>query len=231
MRLTQQNSNYEISYKAIMIAVGILGALLPGIVLLITFSIGKCSSVQYSLSHYYYTIAGDVFVGLLTAIALFLIAYKGPEFQDNLFTNIAGLLALLIAFFPSTNNEDVKCFLFELSNNKFVTTVHFTAATFFLLILSGISLFLFTKTKGKKTREKELRNKFYYVCGAMIFLSIIVLALFYNIDSLTPYVESYHLTFWLEWMALFSFGLSWLIKGGFILRDKGTINTVNHLRN
>ena len=66
-----------ISYQALRRAVGCLGISLPFAVITGNYFFGHCMHIQDSISHYYYTITGSLFVGILCANAMFLIAYKG----------------------------------------------------------------------------------------------------------------------------------------------------------
>lgn len=57
---------------------------------------------QGSISAYYYTPARSVFVGTLVAVGLVLIVIKGEGLED-LFLNLAGMLAPVVAFVPTTS--------------------------------------------------------------------------------------------------------------------------------
>jgi hypothetical protein len=43
----------------------------------------------------------DVFVGILWAVGLFLISYKGYDSTDNWVTNLSGIFAIGVALFPT----------------------------------------------------------------------------------------------------------------------------------
>jgi hypothetical protein len=65
----RQSKLYIMSFWMMRLVVGILGLSIGILLPLITGIFTKCLFVQESISHYYYTIAGDVFVGLLCAAA------------------------------------------------------------------------------------------------------------------------------------------------------------------
>src|SRR5664279_3761612 len=100
------SENDILTFRRIRKAIGYLGISLPfalGILSLIPFF---KTSVQDSISYYYYTNLREVFTGVLCAVGLFLIRYKGyenPVFwkNDNIMTNAAGCMALGIALFPT----------------------------------------------------------------------------------------------------------------------------------
>lgn len=91
--------------------------------------------------------------------------------------------------------------------------VHGTLAA--LLTLAYFSLFLFTMTdsrKGPPTAQKLKRNVVYRVCGYTI-LSV-------SYKPIAEKIPSLHPVFWLDSLAVEAFGVSWLVKGETILKDK-----------
>lgn len=215
----QKPSTFVISFLTLRKAIGILGVTLPAILLLGTFSLGKCTQIQDSISHYYYTIMGDVYVGTMSMVALFLISYKGYNKIDNITSSLAGVFALVTAFFATSNDKDPGCTIRVLTDNSFRIGVHYAAAALFFITLACISIFLFTKSTGFKTNEKIIRNKIYRTCGIIIFVSILLIFLYKRIDWLHIHFAEYKPVFWLEWIALAAFGTSWLIKGKFLFAD------------
>ena len=215
------NSNHlVISYMTIRRAIGVLGILLPSILVISSYTTEGCQHIQESISHYYYTKMGDVFVGILCAVGLFLITYKGYK-SDRFFTNLAGIFALGIAFFPTSNIEDVLCRLYQLEPSKLKETIHYVSAALFFVTLAYISIFLFTKSTGEKTLEKIYRNRIYRVCGVVMIVSIAMIAVVHFLLSEDFKNSFYHYkpVFWLESLALWAFGISWLVKGEVILAD------------
>ena len=57
--------------------------------------------LQASISGYYYTHMRDLYVGILSGVALFLISYRGYEEVDNIVVNMSGVFALGIVMFPT----------------------------------------------------------------------------------------------------------------------------------
>lgn len=207
-----------ISFQSLRKTVGWLGISLPVAMIAGNWMIGGCTRLQDSVSHYYYTVTGDLFVGILCAVALFLFAYQGYDRRDNLWTCLAGVFALCVALFPTNNNSSGSCAIISLPDSEVRRAIHYTCAAAFFLILVGISLFLFTKSKGPKTPEKKMRNKIYQVCGIAILVAILLIGL-YGLTTGESHWSPYKPVFWLEWVALLAFGISWLVKGEFILED------------
>jgi hypothetical protein len=73
-----------ISYYTMRRAIGILGITLPLILVAGSSLFGPCEEVQISISAYYHTNMRNIFVGLNCAVALFLFAYRGHDWMDNL---------------------------------------------------------------------------------------------------------------------------------------------------
>lgn len=218
------SSHLLISYMTLRKAIGFLGILIPAVMIAGTFTIGGCTRIQNSISHYYFTVMGDVFVGFLMSTGIFLISYKGYDLKDNIVSSIAGIAVICIALFPTTNNKDVACVIRTVTENSVITNVHYIGAAIFYLTLSYMSIFLFTKSSGSMTREKRARNRIYRGCGVTIIISILLIFFQDYIPGMdTPGLNP---TFWLEWVANFAYGLSWLTKGAFLLTDKAPSNPV-----
>ena len=204
------------SYLTLRWPVGILGVLLPVILVIGVAVLGSRTVIQDSISAYYETVMRGVFVGVLFTIGVFLFSYrgyepsddkKGYEPSDNVAGNLACLFALGVALFPA-------------SGNNFVRTLHFVSAVALFLMLSYFSLYLFTKTKagGTPTPEKKTRNKIYVACGVIILACIALIAI-YNALLGDTSLADIKPVFWLESLALWVFGVSWFIKGETLWRD------------
>jgi len=89
------------SYLALRKAVGWIGILLPFVLVLGHTIIFGGDTLLQNISAYYHTGMHDLFVGAICAIALFLFFYRGYDRWDNIAANLAGFLALAIAFFPT----------------------------------------------------------------------------------------------------------------------------------
>ncbi|MEI7661760.1 MAG: DUF998 domain-containing protein [Bacteroidota bacterium] len=211
-----------ISFNTLRKAIGWLGILLPAAMLAGNFLFGKCCCIQDSNSHYYYTVTGSLFVGILCAVALFLISYKGypGDKTDNILTNFAGICAIGIAVFPTNDNSSGSCAIFHLPDCAARSITHYGCAGLFFLTLAVISFFLFTKGKGVPTDRKIIRNRVYRTCGILIAVFMVLIVVSGICEKHWPQVGRLKATFWLEWLALVAFGTSWLIKGELILKDK-----------
>jgi hypothetical protein len=131
---------------------------------------------------------------------------------------LAGVFVLCIALFPTSKNEDTSCVIRTLADLPWRINVHYISAALFYVTLAYMSLFLFTKSAGIKTKQKIARNRVYRVCGVMILVAILMILLEDFIPALKA--ATFHPTFCFEWVANLSYGISWLIKGEFLLKDK-----------
>jgi hypothetical protein len=211
-----------ISFNTLRKSIGWFGIALPAAMLAGNYLFGSCHAIQDSNSHYYYTITGDLFVGILCAVAMFLLAYKGypDDNTDNILTSLTGICALFVAFFPTNDNSTDSCAVVHLPINAARNWAHYGFSAAFFILLAFISYFLFTKSKGVKTKSKIRRNKVYRVCGVFIIVFIALIAIYLKMADRLSGLAKYKPVFWLEWFALIAFGFSWLIKGEMMLADK-----------
>ena len=210
-----------ISFLTLRKTIGWLGILLPAAMLVGNFLFGNCHCIQDSNSDYYYTVTGSLFVGILCAVAMFLLAYKGypDDIKDNIATTLAGICALGIAFFPTNDTSANSCAIFHLPLSDVRDIVHLVCAASFFILLAWLSIFQFTKSKGVKTDKKKMRNKVYVICGILILVFIALIALYMAFIKTSTALNKLKPVFWLEWFALIAFGISWLIKGELLLKD------------
>ncbi|MCK5822329.1 MAG: hypothetical protein KAH17_10585 [Bacteroidales bacterium] len=199
-----------ISYLSLRKSLGILGILLPFILLIGSYVPGAYQEIQKSISAYYYTNMGDVLVGVLFTYGLFLFAYKGYGRIDNLAGNLACVFALGVALFPC------------LSDNPIIRQLHLISASLLFLAFAFFSIFLFTKSKHTKPlpKKKRIRNRWYRGCGYTILVSMILMGIYFMfLEKSIPGLAKLKPIFWLESIALWAFGLSWLIKGEVLFKD------------
>jgi len=169
---------------------------------------------ERSISAYYYTGMRDVMVGLLCAIAVFLLSYKGYDPKDDIAGNFACVFALGVAWFPAT--PDGVC---PSPADIVLGRLHSLSAGLFFLTLAYFSYCLFTKGSSEPTPRKRWRNRIYRLCGVVILLCAVGLGLV-KLLAEDSVLLGWNPTYWLEALGIFFFGLSWFTKGEGILRDK-----------
>lgn len=208
--------------------VGTLGILLPLLLPLQLLVTDHYQEVLESISHYYFTKSGPLFIAIMSLLAIFLIIYK-ETMTDFIISSVAGFFALCVVLFPTDSLikscvvEADRYIVTVLPIDEFRQNFHYISASIFLGCLAYISLFLFTKNQPDSNEDNEralhLRRRLYRIFGVCMLVAMIGILLgsrFVNFGFLAAYKEmynDYHLTFWFETIAVESFGFSWLAKG------------------
>ncbi len=212
-----------ISYLTLRKAIGILGIAFPVVLVSGSIIAGGCEEIQSSISCYYHTNMRNIFVGILCAVALFLFSYRGYERKDNIAGDLACLFALGVAFFPASVDDPLPlCNFPSLIKSPLISYVHFLSAALFFTTLSYFSIILFTKSKSRdsRTKRKKKRNRIYRVCGYIMLGCIILIGVYFlPLKNRYPQLQNIKPVFWLESIALWAFGISWLVKGEVLLKD------------
>lgn len=182
------------------------------------------SFIEPSISAYFHTGMRELFVGSMCAIGVFLVCYKGYDRRDDIAANLAGICALVVAVFPTTERaitdiDSVTIFSdARTPDPTYVGVLHFVAAAIFFLTLAIMSIYLFTlSTTTGVTPQKVSRNRVFKLCGYTMIASIVLIAAgrILGVSDRTSYM------FWLESVAVVAFGISWLTKAQVIFGDTG----------
>jgi len=208
------------SYYRIRKFIGILGVLLPILILWEQEGVALPS-----ISHSYYTSSAIFFISILFAFGLLLISYKGYEkgdekLSDNLLTHIAGFSALMVVFIPTLCNERLDfCDINSSSDylfghkDKVKYIIHIASAGLFLTIMGWMSIYRFTKG-GDETLKKKRKKIIYKVTGILVLVCVALMIIELGVQK---HHSNFQVTeydiFILESIAVFSFGISWLVKG------------------
>ncbi|MFU1856389.1 hypothetical protein ACK8HY_05150 [Sphingobacterium sp. NGMCC 1.201703] len=212
-----QNHNL-FAYRRLRRAIGYLGIFLPIILVLLSLFKFFGTSIQPSISHYYFSNLREIFTGVLCAVGLFLICYKGNGNKviwknDNLLTNLAGFMAIGVAFIPTDpiGSSCTQCTLVSIGLKELHSG--FAAVLFLTFAFLSIHVFTIGQEQNKEIPISVINeNNIYRFCGYGIIVCI----------ALIPFKLFEYATFVFEAIALFLFGSSWLIKGR-ALGDKGSI--------
>jgi hypothetical protein len=202
------------AYTLLQKIVGVIAVLLP-FVLVIGNKALTGDELESSISAYYHTPMGSVFVGVLWALAVFFSSYNYkplPGFNvDNKLSWVAGVAAVGVAVFPTTSDASPAS-----QSEQVVGRVHLTFAGLLFALLAVFALFLFPRSSGAMTPEKRRRNALYRTCGGVMVAAMLLMFA----SDLAP--DGLHAFFWLETICVVAFGISWLVKGGLlgILADK-----------
>ncbi len=207
------HSRIIISWLELRRLIGIIGLLHPIILLLGGLFIFS-TPLQSSMSAYYYTDMRDVFVGLGFVTGFFLLSYKGYDSHDRKVAVVAGIMALVVALFPSAPESN------PTQLEIYIGYLHVSCAFIFLLALSYFCIRLFPKSGDQPvTDKKRLRNKIYRICGWSIILSLVFTGLYFAPTPLQVILEPFHPIYLAEVVAFWAFGVAWLVKGRAIIKD------------
>ena len=127
---------------------------------------------------------------ILGSAGILLINYEGYDKGDDITATIAGILGLMICFFPMTYlpEPSIKTGVLHLPSN-ISNIVHCISAVGFFGTLAYMSYFRFTKTSGIITIQKVIKNFIYKVCGVGMICSFALMLL-----KLIPGFDMYNLT-------------------------------------
>jgi hypothetical protein len=209
MSTTEKNNQQIISYFTLRKLIGILGIVLPLLMVIFNYLSLKSWKIEFSISDYYDNgSAGYVFVGVLFVLGFFLLSYKGYEKVDDRAADTGCIAALGVALFPTTSKVYT------------IHVLHFVFALLLFGVFIFFSLYLFRKTSGAKTvsRQKVVRNRVYVTCGIIMIICITGIALA-SLGLMGAAAATYKIVFWLEAVALTSFGFSWIVKGELLWKD------------
>lgn len=147
---------------------------------------------------------GNIFVGMLCALAMYMFYDTGYNARDDWAGNFAGFFAIGVALFPPCQPDCI----------SWSGTVHVISAILLFLTLANISCCLFPKIDDEMKQSILTRNRkvIYKFCGIVIFACLVSLGVFYLICRHHDCSESKFI-FWAESIALVSYGISWLING------------------
>jgi heme A synthase len=169
------------------------------------------------VSAYYYTGAVAFFVGILFALSLFLITYRGyeGEIADRVVGAVGGCAALGVALFPTAAPTGV-------SEPSWWATplriVHYASAVALFASFIAFAIWLFRKSNIPRPEdrgpEKRWRNRIYLICGITMIIGVLCSASSLITDA--P-------IFWPETIAIVAFAVSWLVKGEADLPVRGAL--------
>lgn len=220
----RQQDELALSQLSLRKGLGVLGLCLPAVLLMVS-ALSPAIPLQRSLSAYYYVPhLRDLLVGALWAIGAFLVFYQGystvprafrnlpawlhRHMTDTKLTTLAGIGALATAILPTCEFQD-HC------DAKIIAGLHLAGSVTFLGTLAVLSIWAFTESNADPhdwDATKRWSNRVYKACGWTILAALIAagLVLGFHIKTIGPLPQP---VFWLESLAIWAFGTSWLVKG------------------
>ena len=203
--------------------IGYCGLLLPLLVWLVAGwrpmpNTGQWTTLE-SISCYYYSGAGAVYIGVISGLAFFLFGYRGysrSQWPDILLSYIAAIAAVCVVLFPYRPGNGFKEPIWW---SEWMGDAHNYATAVLLACFAFFSLFRFTRST-KHDKDSRFRKRIYIICGVAMTISLIW--------ALIELLQD-RPVFWPETSALFFFGVSWLTKGRAVFTVKAAAFNIWHL--
>jgi hypothetical protein len=217
-------ARYLQGYLLLRIFIGVVALAMPVVLYLGSALLpGGSWSLRGALSDYYYSAMRDDFTCSLWVIGFFLFTYKAFERTlENLLTGVAGAMAILFAFFPTTPSSTTTPLtpLQQGLGEHAVDAVHFVSASTFGVLMAAIC-YAFGSREALRPpapgrHSPEFWRRFHHVC-AYVILGVAVLyggfkiALHYG-ASFGGAIDDHALWF-IEVVSFTTFAISWLCKG------------------
>ena len=189
---------YTRSYFSLRKAVGLIGMLLPFVLMLGNYLYFGGEVVLPTISQYYHSPMRDVFVGGLITMAAFMFFYCGYGKTDRIFGILAGSLTLGVVFFPTSASATS-------GEGQF----HGFFAISLFVVLAVISIFDFPRKRpGMK---KGTTDKLQVIFGLVMLGCVTATCMYYALRGFVK-AEGYFV-FITESIALIAFGISWFTEG------------------
>lgn len=232
-RQKEADNELVVSYLTLRNLIGFCGFALPFVLVIATSRLGEDKRVESSISEYYYTNNGEVFVVIVCTLSIFLLTYKGYDWRDKLLTRLAAVCGLGVAFFPTACTNGRLAFSVHTYRGSVPEVLgyewHLVFAAGFFISLAIISIWQFTQEGPQKTdktlwerRQKSKRNIVYVICGVVMLICVVCIALYFLLDPPIEKLLGMPVVFTLESLAVIAFGISWLTKGQTLLPDDET---------
>ena len=207
---------HVMSFLAVRRALGLLGLFLP--VSLYVYARIFGNGMQPSISEFYHTGMGDVLVGVLIAIGLFLLSYKGyprkagERLSDHIVATIAGIGVIGVALLPaeppfvadcSDPGEKLQVGIFVRGITAHWCSfewLHFVCAMVFFFCMVIFCFVLFPRGGGSKdgrTNWRSAENILYFCCGTVLVFSVIALLIYAVVGSdMKTTLREHNYVFW-----------------------------------
>jgi hypothetical protein len=188
-------------------AIGWIGTLLP-IVVIVGDAAFSSGPLPNSLSDYYYTPMRNILVGALCVLGVFLLLYDVSVRVDRWITNAAGIGVLGVAFLPGSPPVPHLTTSQEVIGNLHV----FFASIAFLGLAATMWRFSYAVSDGPQAPPPSPRGAVFYRVSACVMLGFVLLS---GVAILLPLsIQNSTLAIYdTEAVAIFTFGISWLVKG------------------
>ena len=191
-------SHMERSYVLQRKGMAWLGLAFPAAFLLSSV-VGR-TAFQDSISDYYWTLGleRNFFVGALFSIGAFLYLYKGASWAEDRLLDLAGVLAILVAFVPTPNAATTA------AAESFSWHGLFAATFFVCIALYCVSMTFVTLPVEGRARRRRERFKAQYILCTIAILASVAFAVVFHFTGVP--------IFWPEAFAVWAFSAFWYLQ-------------------
>ena len=202
----KNDESHAFDYTRLRFVMGVVALLLPVSVAFFaqkplgSEGLDSISASYYAMSELYGTTSRNIFVGMMFVTATLLLAYRGLNCTHDQLSTLAAIASVVVAVFPADHN----CYP--------VKFIHYAGAASLFVILIIFCFSLFQKDYGGEGDEKKLRSVIYWICGTIMSLGLVSLAIvgyFYPDKKLC----GYGLFFWIETVMLMAYGIAFIVSG------------------
>ena len=202
-----RTSHLERSFIVQRRGMAVLAAIFPLAFLVSSFIVHR-TEFQTSISAYYWTkdLERNIFVGVLCAVAVFLVLYKGYNLLEDRILDLAGASAAGVAFFPIDKSGD--CTSSGVSAHGVFAVIFFVCIFYVCIAMSRKSLNEITDS----ARREGFRYAYLWCSGIMLgSIALAVLSRFLPKDYIQALCENSAI-FWFEAVGVWAFSAFWYIK-------------------
>jgi Protein of unknown function (DUF998) len=197
------------AFRSLSTGTGAIALLFPFVLLVGDLLFFDARILRTSLSAYYHSGMGDVFVAAVCVVGFILIAYRHPRRRRESWVSlVAGMAMIVLAFFPtgmsSEGDQSVPPPIMTAVPSS--PRIHDWAAYVTFVALAAMSLFFAQRSSGKWIWLQRF-------CAGLIFGALgvgVVNWLVLDAERLGPV----GITWLVEVVAIWSFAVSWLVSGG-----------------
>jgi hypothetical protein len=231
-----------ISFRALRNLIGLLGMLLPWACWLANIVVNRFNllnnkklallgsvgtykpgdDLKSSISHFYYTAAGPLFIGILVTVSIFLFCYRGYSYEphrdrsvwlsDRRVTFLAAIFALGIVIFPVGEDTFIPDSLFIFTATGIIGQAHYVFAALFFIAISVLCLVNFRRKETQEQFGRDRHDRLYLICGWVMLGSMAFIVIYHQLVA-PHWAWNWPVTFVFETVALTAFGIAWLVKG------------------
>lgn len=205
----KRTSHLERSFITQRTGMAFLAAMFPVAFLASSFLFGR-TEFQTSISAYYWTLDTErnLFVGVLSAIAVFFLLYKGYNWTEDRILDLAGLSAAGVAFFPMDQSGN-DC-------NPSGVSAHGVFAVILFACIFYVCIFMSEHTLQEilESEKQTMFRRVYRWCSGVMVGSIAFAVLSWLLlpEDVLRVLCEYSVIFWFEALGIWAFSVFWYVK-------------------